>query len=427
MRIDQLEVRNFKGFEHKIINFSPQFNVLSGNNGSGKTAILDALAVGMGALLLGFGGLSARAIKENEVRMVYKTSSDRTHYHKHYPVEIHCLGTIADSKTISWKRTLNNEGGRTTRQNANEIAQYAEQLEKKTRANQSVILPLLGYYSRLWLQKKEKVGTVKPATITTGYVDCLEIASAGKVLMAWIKTLTLAEIQRKKQVDVLEGVKEAIKNSLKEEGCQSAYFDIESDELLVTLTQKQLPYHLLSDGQRTMLLMVADIAYRACELNSHLGKNARLETPGIVLIDEIDLHLHPNWQRRVVRNLRETFPKIQFIVTTHSPFIIQSINDGELIDLNESETTEYADQSIEDIAEYQMGVTIPQRSQRYIEMMAAAKEYYRVIEQAKATPSNEIEALKNRLDELSAPFSDNVAYHAFLEMQREAAGLGRKG
>jgi hypothetical protein len=72
-----------------------------------------------------------------------------------------------------------------------------------------------------------------------------------------------------------------------------------------------------------------------------------------------------------------------------------------------------------------MGVEIPQRSQRYLEMMAAAKEYYRVLEQSKTSSSEENKRLKNSLDELTAPFSDNIAYHAFLEMQREAVGLGK--
>jgi len=70
-----------------------------------------------------------------------------------------------------------------------------------------------------------------------------------------------------------------------------------------------------------MLGMVADIAYRSAVLNPQLGSEAAQKTPGIVLIDEIDLHLHPKWQRRVVEDLRATFPALQFVATTHSPFI----------------------------------------------------------------------------------------------------------
>ena len=63
MKIEQLEVKNFKGFAHKVIEFSPQFNMLVGDNGTGKTAVLDALAVGIGTLLLGFDYMVSRTIK----------------------------------------------------------------------------------------------------------------------------------------------------------------------------------------------------------------------------------------------------------------------------------------------------------------------------------------------------------------------------
>ena len=76
-------------------------------------------------------------------------------------------------------------------------------------------------------------------------------------------------------------------------------------------------------------------------------------TPGMVLVDEIDVHLHPKWQRRVVRDLKETFPRIQFVCTSHSPFIIQSLEAGELrtLDPGGPQLAEYANRSIEDIAE----------------------------------------------------------------------------
>jgi hypothetical protein len=73
-----------------------------------------------------------------------------------------------------------------------------------------------------------------------------------------------------------------------------------------------------------------------------------------------------------------------------------------------------------------MDVDVPQRSERYREMLEAAQEYYRVLQEGKHALPDRLEALKRRLDALAAPFSDNVAYHAFLEMEREAAGLGEE-
>ena len=80
----------------------------------------------------------------------------------------------------------------------------------------------------------------------------------------------------------------------------------------------------LSDGYRSTLSLIADIAYRMALLNPSLGKDV-LKTPGIVLIDEVDLHLHPIWQARILGDLRSIFPNIQFVVTTHVPAVISSV------------------------------------------------------------------------------------------------------
>jgi predicted ATP-binding protein involved in virulence len=81
----------------------------------------------------------------------------------------------------------------------------------------------------------------------------------------------------------------------------------------------------MSDGIRSMLSMVGDIAYRCVKLNPHLGSQAALESPGVVLIDEIDMHLHPRWQQSVLTQLKKAFPNIQFIVTTHSPQVLTTV------------------------------------------------------------------------------------------------------
>jgi len=357
MRIKSLEVQNFKGFEYKKLHFSPQFNVLIGNNGSGKTAILDALAVSMGGLLLGFDGIASRSIKEEEVRQVYRQSGQITELIPQHPAIVQCVGQINDSNTLSWERRLNKKQGKTTRQYAKTIRQYGEQLQKKVRDGEPVVLPLLSYYStaRLWLQKKDKVELVKPGSPTSGYVDCLETASNEKMLMGWIKTMEIEASQRQALLFVLEGLRDAVKNCL--EGCESVYFSVQLDGLIARFGNGQtLPAYLLSDGQRTILTMVADIAYRAAVLNSHLGEKAALETPGIVLIDEIDLHLHPEWQRTIVEQLKTSFPKIQFIATSHSPIIIQSLKPGEVINLNDEQIGDYYNKGVEDILEWVMGV-----------------------------------------------------------------------
>lgn len=86
-----------------------------------------------------------------------------------------------------------------------------------------------------------------------------------------------------------------------------------------------LPLSYLSDGSKSIIAMVADIAYRMAVLNPHLLDKVTSETDGVVLIDEIDLHLHPSWQRKIIHALHKTFPKVQFILTTHSPTILTNV------------------------------------------------------------------------------------------------------
>ena len=113
---------------------------------------------------------------------------------------------------------------------------------------------------------------------------------------------------------------------LQDEGWSNFHFSLALDEIAMFHEDHGiLPASLLSDGVRATLILAADLALRCVQLNSPLGENAPKGTPGIVLIDEVDLHLHPAWQQRILNALVRAFPKIQFIVTTHSPQVISTI------------------------------------------------------------------------------------------------------
>ena len=129
---------------------------------------------------------------------------------------------------------------------------------------------------------------------------------------------------------------------------------------------------------------------------------------------------HAKWQRKIIDSLRSCFPRVQFFCTTHSPFLIQSLREGKLIQLSEISEDEYTDSSIEDIVEGIQGVPLPQKSKRFRDMMLAAEEYYRKLHDLEQTYAGNLEELKNRLDELTIPFSDDPAYAAMLKLEREA-------
>ncbi|MBR8828694.1 MAG: AAA family ATPase [Gomphosphaeria aponina SAG 52.96 = DSM 107014] len=420
MKIHSLEVENFKGFERQSFEFSDQFSLLIGNNGTGKTAILDALAVGMGTWFLGIDGSKSRPIFPHEIRQVSYQKGQTYTNEPQYPVSVTCKGTV-NGEAMEWKRTLEIQNKPIDRKDAREIIKLSKQLQKQVSQGEDVLLPLIAYYGtgRLWLQKRgQSVEPAKTGSRTMGYVDCLDPASNIKLFVRWLKKMELVALQRGEGIGVLDAVKVAVTDSM--EDCKKITYDFAQDQIMVSANDKTLPWRMLSDGVRNMLAMVADIAYRAAVLNPQLSEAAAKKTPGIVLIDEIDLHLHPKWQRRVVEDLRRTFPQIQFIATTHSEHIIQSLRPGELINLD-PQIGEYVNQSIEDITENVMGVDLPQRSKRWQEMMAVAEEYYRVLQEAKNVHGDELEKLKIKLDELTLPFSNDPAYQAFLKMERQAA------
>jgi predicted ATP-binding protein involved in virulence len=445
MKILKLELQNFRCFDEETFEFSENFNVLIGDNATGKTVILDALAISVGSFFLGIDAIHPENIsKSGDIRRVTKIKGETPTVEKILPVVVSSKGFFESEgkshqlglfqlpllkENASWSRELKTDNGRTTRENAREIEQYARDLQQKSRSQDQegnkVILPVISYYGtgRLWVQKKQmqttKTQTLPKGSRFRGYENCLTNSHEIKKLMQWFKTWELSSLQTGKMWGTLAGVKEAIKNCM--EDWEDVRFDVRFDELMATSKKgNDLPFQMLSDGVRNMIGMVADIAYRCVTLNPQFEAEAARLTPGIVLIDEIELHLHPKWQRRVVEDLKRTFPKIQFIVTTHSPFIIQSLhpNEDRLINLNTSPPTEYAGRSIEDIIEDIMGIELPQYSRRKLAMLKAAEEYFLALNTVNKNNHKEVEELKARLDQLIVPFADDPAYHAFLNMKR---------
>ena len=439
MKIYRLTLENFRCFEVQTIALAPQFNVFIGNNGTGKTAMLDALAVSVGSFLLGIDVHSARTIRDDDARLLSNLATGVPTLEPQYPVQVSAEGEV-NGQPIAWRRSLHGKGRQTTWKEATNLKEIAAHLQEEARRGKPVTLPLIAYYGtgRMWERSRymltlrkpsalerptNGVATIRPGSRLDGYQKCLTAESNQTFLDGWLKTHELSVLQRQTTSPALEGIKEVLAHCM--DTWTKVYYDLLLDELVAEDAQhNRLPIRLLSDGQRNMLYMALDIAYRAVALNPHLEGHASRNTPGVVLIDEIDLHLHPKWQRRVVDDLRSTFPEIQFITTTHSPSIIQSLREGELIDLKNSTPKEYLGLSLEDIVENVMDVPLPQRSLRSLEMIEAAEAYYTVLQEAQNTSGAKLKRLKQRLDALSEPFADNEAYIAFLRQERLAAGVG---
>ena len=213
------------------------------------------------------------------------------------------------------------------------------------------------------------------------------------------------------------------------------WYDGDRKEIVLSIGSNAQPLSNLSAGQRTMLGLVADIAIKALTQNNFLVPPDALtaeddplprvlaQTPGVVLIDELDVHLHPKWQRGVIEKLRGLFPRLQFIGTTHSPFIVQSLRGDELINLQGQSIPELGNQSVETIAQGVMGVDRPDVGERYEKMVNAAKDYLLVLEEAATAPAEKLAEYEQKLAAARGPYADNPAFQAFLEL-KHAGKLG---
>jgi predicted ATP-binding protein involved in virulence len=419
MKIHKLRLKNFRGFEEKIFNFHPHFNVIIGVNGTGKTAILEGLCVAVGSFFLGNDYAENRHIQNDDIRVVNYEDDMQ----EQFPVQIETWGKV-QGEQLSWQRELSGPHNKTTFIKARNIKELSKHVPQKVREGEDIELPIIVYYAteRLWKERLDSGKTNLPSRFR-GYYNGLRPTSSLKFFLKWFKEKEMAAIQHRKDYVALRVVRKAV--SLCIADCTNIYYELNPDKEQTLMMElkggKVLPFRLLSDGVRNMLAMVADIAFRCALLNPKLGENTISKTSWVVLIDELDLHLHPSWQKQAVNNLKRTFPQIQFITTTHSPFVIQELEEGELIRLDSEDETigQYVDQSLEDIAENVQGVENPQWSHKRQQMYEAAKQYYQTLQKMKGDTSvDEVRRLRAKLDELSKPFADNLAYYAFLEQER---------
>lgn len=455
MHIERLKLKNFRCFNAWEQDFTSGFNVFIGDNGSGKTAVLDALAIGVSAFIAGFREHKFRRIEDSDIRLTPSGTEDDLTLEPNHPVLITTRGKV-NGQSIEWRRSLRQDSKVRRTGKSAELRNLVAEMELGL--TEDTILPLIAYYptGRLW-KAKLSPGTVKvvfgakespipnevekPTTITqnsrlSGYLTSLNATTDEGEVRNWLRRLEESALQRKTENVTLEAVKSAVAQCL--ERWTGFYYDINLRDLVVKdVAGRIMLARLLSHGQRSILFMVADLAYRCARLNPKLRGAAVRETPGVVLIDELELHLHPNWQRRIISDLRRIFPKIQFFVTTHSPTILQNLNarydrvyrmnatESGVVETIIEPTEEYINQPHEDILSDVMDVPNPALSHQRQEMIKAAENYYSLLKLATKVDDLELESLKQKMDELALPYNDNPAYIAFLNMERRAT-LGDK-
>lgn len=340
-----ITIKNFRCYEEKSIEFRRGVNLLIGDNSVGKTSLLHACNLVMNAFFSGYSDENTvwKSADDNDFRNTGITEQN---------IEIMFHPGEWDFNTIS---TSIGESYSLDR----DIDLKIEKNSKKNSRNLvSGLIPLRDYASnmKLWshiVLKDKSIQQINPlpvyACFTTedihsvrkfnkdkfktyiqkpsfGYYECYDCRG---LFECWIKRLlVLKEAQRGEEE--INSVRNAIIDALGPTGCNIINdMDIRHNEGKVYfkfVDGRESESALLSDGYRRLVNIVMDIAFRCALLNkSMFGAQCYKQTHGTIIIDEIDEHLHPALQVRVLKALQDTFPKIQFIVSTHAPLVMSSV------------------------------------------------------------------------------------------------------
>lgn len=366
MYIETVSIKNFKAIDELKIDFRPGVNLLIGDNGVGKTSILEAITVALGGFLTGIPGVSSKNILADDVKICLTElgqASSAIQYKT--PVEIDCHMDI-DGNKYQWVRRRKDElpNSKTLIENK-DIVKYAQELTNDL----SATLPLLCFQSeaRVWQTRRSDFGTELKKKLNDrrcGYIGCLDYSLDIKSIKEWCLKMELAAFQKNAKVGEYETFKSIVAavmqkmSGLTEKPVIS--YSQQVGDIVYSENNKSMPISNLSAGYQSLLWMTMNLSYRLALLNPTAG-DSMAKIPGVVLIDELDMHLHPKWQWNVVKALEETFPNIQFIVATHSPIIISSCKNENLILLNEEQEIKYLPNaygySVEDVLELRQGST----------------------------------------------------------------------
>lgn len=357
MKITNLRLKNFRCFEDVAISFEENLTVIVAENGQGKSTLLDAIRIGVWPFIKSFDLAKSstfndpsNSIAVDDVRIIKLRENGMA---RQFPAEVE-LSAQWDGDIKTWLRYREKEDRKSKtldNKETKKLSALSKAIQNKIRSLSGgpEDLPIFGYYGtgRLWAQKKLRdenelsENEEKDLSIRTfAYRNCMDPASSYKHFRAWFinawesrtNMLTRAHVtesEKRLAEDRIKVVQGVIDIFLKPTtGWHTLEYSVEDQKTLI-LTHDQngrMNVDYLSDGIRSMLAMVGDIAWRCVKLNQHFGAQAAIQTDGIVLIDEVDMHLHPRWQQIVLAQLREAFPNIQFIVTTHSPQVLSTVS-----------------------------------------------------------------------------------------------------
>lgn len=423
MRVDELKLAHFRGLLATELKFQPGFNLIVGVNGAGKSSVLDALRVLLAQTLplfspaprfnLGFETddiMVGRSALQAELVFschgsdpyTYTVLKNRDQYHENFDGVLRQQTTSTPDKA---ELTVASHQGAILTSGP---AHY------KKLPNQPLVL--LFSVRRSWASDETSKTGRKANPAYFGALAKDRGLRVQDIVQWWrVKDQIAAEAPTGTSAKQLLAVRNALARlmpNFSEWRMEAAELwvtktvhmvrpDMSSDsgEMAVVTESRNLRIEQLSDGERSMIAFVFDVARRLAQLNDG-DEDPAATGEGIVLIDEIDLHLHPAWQRRIAVDLPRVFPRLQFIATTHSPQVVGETEPGRAMVLHEGGRVEVLDESLGRDSGWILrhAMDTPERN---ADLQAGLDEIDALIDR------DELSAARERVSELRARFGDD--------------------
>lgn len=330
MKLIKLSLANYRGFEQLDITFEPDITVIAGVNGVGKSSVLNAISQIYSRILPRLSPSRARTIpvSDDDIYMDAYQSSITAEFvirNREWTASLSkCSKQTARLSEIYPVETM----GVPQKRDILELKKDARQLLQFLRSNnQAKSAPLAVYFSpkRQMPDRPRSLGRLETQGIAAAYRGALNDREVQlREFMHWFRTQETLGVERDSpRAAVLDSLRKVVSELIPE----FSNLRIEETPRLDFVVEKEgirLYLHQLSDGERGLLALVFDLTRRLAIANPE-SKDPIREGVALVLLDEVELHLHPKWQREVLRRFTDIFESCQFVVTTHSPLVLGEV------------------------------------------------------------------------------------------------------
>ena len=319
-QLREIRLENYRCFEALRLTLEGDATIIFAENGGGKTALLTALTMGLSVFQRGRPN-ALRLDVRRDPRML--TLDERGRREPADGCEIEWTATVGSRESVSWSTAVRSASGRRSNRHR-PILEAIEQVREP-----GVRWPLFAWYGvdRLGRERGRRRKLDRSGDRWEGYASSLDPNLDEAPLLQWLQDEILGDVVRRQQEEPERFFHQAVMEATVQATpfVKSAWYDPVEQGPMVRFEDGQVSsWSELSDGYHVFIALVADIARRAVMLNEFDGAEAPARVEGVVLIDELDLHLHPRWQRVALPRLREVFPRLQFVVSTHSPQVLSS-------------------------------------------------------------------------------------------------------